>query len=1288
MGLRDYAEPGSKPIPSGATRCYTRVGLMGQDRGFTADTIAREGLRIDKATAYKDQFGEFKVVWATTGAPDWETVKYTAVLVEFWWEFPPLDRPGGTNQTVMIPSDVPPSNFLTVYEPWMGYFHDFKESRYTPADLDNENAWMFKESPNPRDIPEEQWQKAVQYFRKQGSGNESRALDGGLRMEYVPDVGPGSGLSGIRIVIPGSEREIGFLAWKNGVVEHVEVAEEFRRKGFATAMFNWAKEIEPDLQHSTKLLPDGREWVQSFGSLDAVAGSDTVVLWRGVADWGGDDGIWEDGALVGQRPWETAEALISAMQEDWSNYGTWWGSEAEAKFYAGGYTDTNGGHNGLVIAARFPADLPTEGDYSGVTVPSGTVAEIERVEVWTDDGWQVLPHRSGLMITAAWTDVRAKAKHIADEGFVRIIAVADDSVTAEVKGDTNTYQTTIMRAPGAKSVGLWSCGCKWSNYSWGRSEPWKKLEGRMCAHALALLYTMQREEMFGGEITEEAETPAWRGDTVLQEGDWKAPARTAFFGGQEVAVGGMLHPLLDVLPGGQVEVGGLGVIDADQVVYPTWHPTRGLTLTGARSDWLVLTGGRTTFGPFLPPHKVAMALPGIDAESTIEEIADALLSRVRQEEPKVTRDFRAAAEEEGGKLEGLDFRIKSRDSLIRKLDLKSTKGLTPAQLTDSIKDALRYTVVFDPVEWGDAVQDTLWDLEDRGYRVVEEENYWQKGDSYSGLHYTLQAPSGFSIELQFHTDGSYDVKERKIHKFYEEMRDKSTPVKRQQELYDLMTSYYQDLDLPDFALEFPELKMKSRPAMLVRQANGGEGVMIAIRPPQELCEALHAFMTGVYPDDTDRLEGVENYHVTVAYIPAQDGLSRAELHQAVTDANREWAGRWTAPVGHIGGIGVFHNGDKVLVALMDVPRLEAMREDLLEILSVRGITVPATHGYTAHLTIGYWGEANAPTPPQELPANLTEEVPFTEAIAAVDEDWNHYAFNGPRVAVESSVEAASYEELAGNAGRTQIARGSNVSVPTRTLIDKGLIRGRVLHHGAGRAQADTAAMLDAGADAVVEYDPYHPDPIGRDRSVLGQRYDVVVSNYVLNVLPPEQRREVLRDLAKATGGHTYVAVRGIGDTSIKGTPFADGVETSRGTFQRGYRATDLESELAEWFSSVRIVSGNTRSPGTVIAEVSGPHPERVATLHDEPEPALPSTDGADDEDDDMDIAESARRVLASMPPMAKAAMKTFSPAEQREIIDEGHDVRAANLDRLDITGTHYEALEAMRSESDDEWSWL
>jgi hypothetical protein len=89
-----------------------------------------------------------------------------------------------------------------------------------------------------------------------------------------------------------------------------------------------------------------------------------------------------------------------------------------------------------------------------------------------------------------------------------------------------------------------------------------------------------------------------------------------------------------------------------------------------------------------------------------------------------------------------------------------------------------------------------------------------------------------------------------------------------------------------------------------------------------------------------------------------------------------------------------------------------------------------------------------------------------------------------------------------------------------------------------------------------------------------------------------------------------------------------------------------------------------------------------AELHDEPEGALPATDGAVPTDEASDLTPSMTAGLK------RQALKDFSLAEQQALINEGEGVRAANLDRLDIKGTHYADLEHVLAAQEDDTTWL
>lgn len=178
-----------------------------------------------------------------------------------------------------------------------------------------------------------------------------------------------------------------------------------------------------------------------------------------------------------------------------------------------------------------------------------------------------------------------------------------------------------------------------------------------------------------------------------------------------------------------------------------------------------------------------------------------------------------------------------------------------------------------------------------------------------------------------------------------------------------------------------------------------------------------------------------------------------------------------------------------------------------------------------------------------------------------------------------------------DAQRTQITRTS-VSRPTRFIagrFNEKLTGLRILHHGSGKAYADTALLEELGA-TVTDYEPNPADdPAKADRKRLKGTYDLVISNYVLNVLPPEQRDEVWGDLysiarlaqRRRKDVVIYVTVRSFRDTSIKGQPFEDGVITSRGTFQKGYDEQELHREADRYFEFSHVI--NNSDTGITLA---------------------------------------------------------------------------------------------------------
>lgn len=163
--------------------------------------------------------------------------------------------------------------------------------------------------------------------------------------------------------------------------------------------------------------------------------------------------------------------------------------------------------------------------------------------------------------------------------------------------------------------------------------------------------------------------------------------------------------------------------------------------------------------------------------------ANALAKKLREKmvdaEPQLTADMVEIADANFGTMMGLQYRLKSEKSLARKIKTDSQEyGGDMERATENVSDGLRYTVVFDEENYAEGVLSTFATLHDKGYQVSRTKNFWQKGDAYQGINAKILHPSGFEVELQFHTPDSFDVKDRKSHNIYEMYREETDTKKR------------------------------------------------------------------------------------------------------------------------------------------------------------------------------------------------------------------------------------------------------------------------------------------------------------------------------------------------------------------------------------------------------------------------------------------------------------------------------------------------------------------------------
>lgn len=143
-------------------------------------------------------------------------------------------------------------------------------------------------------------------------------------------------------------------------------------------------------------------------------------------------------------------------------------------------------------------------------------------------------------------------------------------------------------------------------------------------------------------------------------------------------------------------------------------------------------------------------------------------------EPKITADISAIARATGGKLEGLDFRVKTPESFLRKTRTDMADGLPERDALAQTYDVVRYTNMIAADKFAANYENTMYKLGQSGYNISRVKNtIADKSAPYRGLNTVVTSPDGFHFELQFHTPESFALKQAN-HALYERERMAST----------------------------------------------------------------------------------------------------------------------------------------------------------------------------------------------------------------------------------------------------------------------------------------------------------------------------------------------------------------------------------------------------------------------------------------------------------------------------------------------------------------------------------
>ncbi|GAA4906429.1 ATP nucleotide 3'-pyrophosphokinase [Streptomyces coeruleoprunus] len=203
---------------------------------------------------------------------------------------------------------------------------------------------------------------------------------------------------------------------------------------------------------------------------------------------------------------------------------------------------------------------------------------------------------------------------------------------------------------------------------------------------------------------------------------------------------------------------------------------------------------------------------------------DAFIADARDAERSISPQVRAAAWLTDAELVGFGNRLKSPDSLKRKVatSLRETPGRSVEAALATINDAVRYTLQWPDGSYTAGVAAASSHLASWGNDSIRWKNTWGNTYGYKAVNSAWRAPrSGMRFEIQFHTPASKWAQEE-THKLYEEQRLPTTSPERKKELQEQQNAIFASVPVPEGAdrLTAPGTLPRPVPAGAPANANG------------------------------------------------------------------------------------------------------------------------------------------------------------------------------------------------------------------------------------------------------------------------------------------------------------------------------------------------------------------------------------------------------------------------------------------------------------------------------------
>ncbi|MFE0042980.1 ATP nucleotide 3'-pyrophosphokinase [Streptomyces albireticuli] len=194
---------------------------------------------------------------------------------------------------------------------------------------------------------------------------------------------------------------------------------------------------------------------------------------------------------------------------------------------------------------------------------------------------------------------------------------------------------------------------------------------------------------------------------------------------------------------------------------------------------------------------------GLELNAADNRAVDAFLKQAEKAEKEISPRVRAAAVLSEAELIGFDQRLKSPDSLKRKVatSMRETPGQTVNQALATMKDSVRYTLQWPDGKYTSGVGLAALLLSAWGDDTVKWSNTWDRPKGYKGINSAWREPHrGHAYEVQFHTPASKKA-QVDTHKLYEEQRLPDTSPERVKELQAQQDAIFAAVPVPDGAAE-------------------------------------------------------------------------------------------------------------------------------------------------------------------------------------------------------------------------------------------------------------------------------------------------------------------------------------------------------------------------------------------------------------------------------------------------------------------------------------------------------